>query len=117
MSNLKDPRNFWGPCTWKTIHNFAVAYKPSKENALAFKSFIESLIYLLPCKACRDHLKENLKKFSLDKYLSSNTQLFLWTYLLHDMVNRQIGKKSPNFLDIRKIYFSGLGVECSGCDI
>lgn len=111
-----DSKKFWGPCCWKTIHSFAAKYTPSQKDA--FVSFMHLLSELLPCHECRLHLRENLQRFPLTaSHLHNRDTLFRWTYLLHDMVNRQLGKISPPYPNIKKAYFDGVGVNCSGCEV
>ena len=107
--------DFWGPCCWKTIHSFVTTYEPSMSKA--FISFINSLAVLLPCEKCRNHLKDNLKAIPLEPYLENKDRLFLWSFLIHDRVNKQLGKKSPPFKTIKKIYFGGLSVHCASCEV
>jgi len=95
-------KSFWGPSTWSMIHSSTANYKPIYRTS--FKQFIYSLPYLLPCQYCREHLKENLKNLSPENYLYSSEQLFLWSYLLHDKVNRQLGKTSPDYNIVRNHY-------------
>lgn len=119
--SIKKGKDFWGPATWQAIHSMAVTY--TSDAADAFKSFMNSLVYTLPCKACREHLKRNLKDLPIDTYLGNNSDLFLWTYLLHDRVNVQASKdqktkkQSPNYDAIKAFYFSQLGDECKECKL
>ncbi len=99
--------NFWGPCFWRSIHAFAAAYRPTPEVKTAFKQFIYSLTGIIPCKVCREHYVRNLNQIPLsEEYLKDAHNLFLWTYLLHDLVNRQLGKVSPPFEEIKAQYFN-----------
>jgi hypothetical protein len=98
-------RKFWGKCIWESIHCMAAIYKP--EYKYYFKQLIFSLPGILPCDDCRQHLINNLKILPLtDEYLSNNHSLFLWTFLLHDLVNKQLGKISPPFEKIKSFYFN-----------
>lgn len=108
-------KDFWGPKLWETIHIFAITYTPAK--SVEFKQFINNLTVLLPCDECRLHLKSNLKKIPVDDYLTNNHQLFLWTYLLHDLVNQQLNKQSPPFEQIKLHYIKKLGAECQACKV
>lgn len=100
-------KSFWGPATWCMIHMTAAGYRP--EYVHSFKYFIYSLPYLLPCNECRGHLGENLKKWPLtDQSLSSSKSLFLWTYLLHDLVNKQLRKKSTQYQTEELKYFTNI---------
>lgn len=99
--------NFWGPNVWKLIHISALSYNPSKKHS--YFSFIYSLPDLLPCEVCRDHLSQNLKNFPLtEEYLQSSDMLFLWTYILHDIVNHQLKKRSPPFDEIKHHYLQNI---------
>ena len=111
----KTGKDFWGKSVWMTIHSQSVTYTPDK--AEAFKSFISSLTKLLPCKDCQKHLKENLQKYPIDYYLDNNDNLFFWTYLLHDAVNKSVGKKSPKFDIVKKQYYDALQEECANCNL
>jgi len=108
-------KDFWGPSIWKTIHIFAATYQPSQKKE--FKSFISNLQYLLPCEACRKHLKDNLETLKIDNYLDNNHNLFLWSYFLHDIVNKQLNKTSPPYETVKTIYFKGLGNDCTSCKL
>lgn len=108
-------KDFWGPAFWKTIHSMAASYTPKQKKA--FEEFMYGLIVLLPCDACRDHLRQNLKTLPMENYMIDNHSLFLWSYYLHDIVNRQLGKTSPPFTLVKEAYFKGLGSECTQCKL
>jgi len=98
----------WGPKLWHIIHTFAATYTPEKR--YAFETFIYSLCYLLPCPVCRNHFTKNLKKYPLCDYLFNDETVFLWSYLLHDEVNKMNtksnGLRSPKYSIARDMYFS-----------
>lgn len=98
-------KKFWGPVTWYSIHNFASNYKPEAE--VSYKNFMESLQYLLPCHYCRDHLKINLQENPIiDYYLQDNNHLLYWSWNLHNIVNKHLGKRQPSFQSIRNHYLT-----------
>ncbi|ADB04082.1 disulfide oxidoreductase [Cannes 8 virus] len=109
-------KEFWGPCLWRTIHSFAATYTPQQSQA--FMNFISGLQSLIPCVSCRANFKKNLAELPpLRGYLDSREKAFYWTYLLHDKVNKELGKKSPPFQKVREVYFErllGKG-SCSSC--
>ena len=122
MAATKKGKDFWGEPVWITIHSFAAVYK--QENASSFKAFMNSLPNLLPCEACRQHLSQHLKRFPMDKYLSNNHDLFYWTYLIHNEVNKEHNKHaaqgvalktSPPYDDVKNKYFKALAEYCSEC--
>lgn len=112
MSKAAD---FWGPATWRTLHSIAVAYDPTTQKAAA-KSFVKNLMILLPCDKCRDHWKDVLKQYPIENYLDDNHSFFLWTYLVHDAVNKDNGKTSPPYEDVKVYCFNALGEKCSSCE-
>lgn len=96
-------KKFWGPSVWVLIHICAIAFKP--ENKHSYKQFMYALRGVLPCPECREHLTQNLKTLELKpEYLSNNKKLFLWSFLLHDLVNRQLNKQSPSFEALQNYY-------------
>lgn len=114
----RDPKSFWGPHYWFVLHSAAASFDPKKEGAKeGFLELINSYTKILPCDYCRQHLKANLKTLPPNEYFASPDQLFLWTYHLHDLVNRQLNKKSVSFPQAKKYYFEGAGLECKGCQV
>lgn len=111
--NVKN-NSFWGPCFWRMIHAFAASYRPTTTVKKAFKQFVYSLAGILPCDACRKHYIKNLNQLPLsEEYLQDAHNVFLWSYLLHDLVNKQLGKVSPPFEAIKNQYFNDH--VCSSC--
>jgi hypothetical protein len=85
--------SFWSHPTWKMIHYYASRFDGSERYALMYKAFVSCLQFCLPCPKCRQHLRDNLAEFPIDGYSSSASRLFLWSYLLHQRVNSQLGKR------------------------
>jgi hypothetical protein len=96
-------RGFWGPSIWNFIHLTAITYKPT--DRLSYKNFIYSLPQLLPCENCCKHLSANLKTLPIDNSLDNSSNLFIWTYNLHDLVNKQLNKKPSPPLNITIEYY------------
>ena len=87
----------WGPALWHSLHVISFNYpiKPTKEQMKDYYNYFKSLGNILPCKYCRDNFKENLKKIPLKASVFKNrTSLSKWVYKLHEMVNKNLGKKS-----------------------
>jgi hypothetical protein len=90
------PPEVWGPFFWNTIHIAALGYpaKPSYAHKKAAKQFFESLVLLIPCPICRTHYSEYLEKYPISPHLDSRGDLFKWTHLLHNEVNKMLNKRS-----------------------
>lgn len=90
----------WSHPEWKLIHYFGKNCPKDKwEN---YKAYMSCKQYLLPCKKCRAHLIENLKIHPMDSYRDN---LFIWSYILHQIVNTQLKKDvMPSLTDAYAMY-------------
>jgi Mitochondrial sulfhydryl oxidase involved in the biogenesis of cytosolic Fe/S proteins len=89
----------YGPKVWYLIHLLALGYV-ERESLMyhPYQAFIMSIKELLPCKLCRDHFIYNMTvKYNLEKYTTSSSSLFLWSYLMHNEVNETKHKVSPSY--------------------
>jgi hypothetical protein len=86
-------QNIWGKATWVFIHSIAINYPENplpceKENTIKFFTLLGNM---LPCRYCRQHYIENLKKLPIQA--DSKIDLIWWTIDLHNLVNLSTGKK------------------------
>jgi hypothetical protein len=79
----------WGKEGWRFIHFVAVTYQPSKKEE--YLKFFQNLPEILPCPVCGEHFKENMAK--LPPRMESNQTLFEWSVDMHNLVNKENGKK------------------------
>ena len=106
----KKGRKFWGEPWWEPLHSAAASYTP--DQAQAYKSLVKAYTALIPCHQCRDHFRQNLIKYPIDRYLKNNVELLFWTYIIHDAVNQthnihrpdDTPKVSPPFEQVRVKY-------------
>lgn len=98
----------WGPSFWHVLHTISVNYpvNPTDEDKRHYKDFICSLRYVLPCKWCRINLTNNLKLLPLNATaLKNRRNLSKWMYDLHELINKNLKKKSGlKFRDIQDRY-------------
>lgn len=118
-------KDFFGPSEWHSIHCAAMMYDPSRRES--FKVMIESRFENLACRKCSAHALKNLKIAPIDPYLSSYKDVFFWSYMFHDLVNKQINeenkddvtytkKVSPPYEQVWKLYYDALrGEKCKDC--
>ncbi len=88
-------KGHWGHAIWESIHTLAANYDGTSQAQRGFRSFISSLTTLLPCSECGVNLVRHLQidlPLTDETFINRDT-LFLWTYRLHDMVNREISQK------------------------
>lgn len=103
-------KTWWGPAVWTMIHVVALFYpdRYDKEVAKHFRAFIFSLTRLLPCQECRIHLRQNLEVHDpIENYFQNNERLFLWTWKLHNRVNRMLRKPEMPYSNAIQIYNVG----------
>jgi len=89
------PPEIWGPFFWHTIHIVALGFpaEPSYGHKKAAREFYESLKFLIPCPVCRDHYVKHMEKYPITPHLDRRADLFKWTVLLHNEVNKSLGKQ------------------------
>jgi len=103
---MKIPPEIWGPFFWHTIHITALGYpsEPSYAHKKAAKELFESLTLLIPCPICKDHYIEHLSKYPITPHLDRRSDLFRWTLLLHNEVNKSLGKPTLTETDVLRGY-------------
>ena len=98
----------WGPSMWHYLHTMSFNYpvSPTKEDKKNYKNFILNLRNVLPCKYCRQNLRNNLKAHPLKPCHMRNRETFSrFVYKLHETVNKMLGKKSGlSYCDVRERY-------------
>lgn len=88
--------DIWGPKLWMSIHFIALAYpiSPTDEHKKNYKTFYETLQYVLPCSLCANNYKEHLKIKPLnDSVLKDKESLVKWTIDMHNLVNKDNNKE------------------------
>jgi len=101
------PPEVWGPFFWHTMHITALGYpmEPSHAHKKAAKEFYESLKILIPCPICKEHYNAHLEKYPLTPHLDRRSDLFRWTILLHNEVNKILNK--PPYTETQAIQYYG----------
>ena len=98
----------WGPSMWHYLHVLSFNYpvNPTKENKKYYGDFIKNLVYTLPCRYCRENLKNNFKQHPLKScHLKDRESFSRYVFQLHETVNKMLGKKSGlSYCDVRERY-------------
>ncbi len=89
--------NFWGKMMWNFLHTISFNVDPiemSKEDRDQYDTFLQSLKYVLPCRACRENYKKNLEDLNYDKntVLINRKTFSMFIYRLHNRVNKMLNK-------------------------
>ena len=98
----------WGPSMWHYLHTMSFNYpiNPTKDDKKNYRNFILSLKNVLPCRHCRDNLKNNFKIHPLqDCHLKDRNSFSRYIYKLHEIINKMLNKKSGlSYCDVRERY-------------
>lgn len=86
----------WGPSMWHVLHTISFNYpvRPTLKEQKKYYNFVLSLKNILPCRYCRENLKNNLKmsKFGMDK-MKNRTIFSKWMFNLHNLINKMLNKE------------------------
>ena len=100
MSEIYVEPSVWGPPTWHLIHQLAYNYDENlKEYYELFFKYFEELI---PCINCRNSFINYAHTYPLD--LNNRESFIKWTILIHNVVNRKLGKPYMNIKLANIIY-------------
>lgn len=98
----------WGPSMWLYLHTMSFNYPthPTKKEKKHYRDFILNLRNVLPCKFCRNNLKDNFKKLPITEKVMENRDSFSrYIYNLHELINKVLKKKSNlSYEDVRDRY-------------
>ena len=98
----------WGPSLWHYLHTMSFNYpvNPNAADKKNYRNFILNLQNVMPCRHCRDNLKNNFKVHPLRLSDMKNRDTFSrYIYKLHETVNKMLGKKSGlSYCDVRERY-------------
>jgi len=98
----------WGKHAWIFLHSLTMAYpdNPSENDVQTYKNFFMLLPDVLPCSACREHLKEHMCRFSLATALKNRRSLVEWLINIHNLTNESLGKPKKTFDEVIDLYKS-----------
>ena len=98
----------WGPSMRHYLHTVSFNYpvKPTTKDKINYKNLILNMQNTLPCRHCRENLKNNFKAHPLQQCHMKNRNSFSrYVYKLHEIVNKMLGKKSGlSYCDVRERY-------------
>lgn len=119
MDRWKDPE-YIGPGTWSTIHRLALTVKSDKD-LKQFEETVKSICYSFPCKICREHCTNYIKRHPIvkekNKTKGKSNKLgittFLWTWRYHNDVNERLNKPTMNLETAINMYGSDDKLVCT----
>jgi len=107
----------WGPIKWIFLHimSFNYPHKPTEKQKAYYYQEIMNLQHTLPCRACRENVIKNLKKYPLlPKHLKNRKTFSKWMYDFHNVINKMLGKKCTlTYEQVREMYEHFRARDCS----
>lgn len=108
----------WGPSLWHSLHCISFNYpnNPSDIEKKHYKSFFESIQFVLPCNTCRqsyhNFIMNNESTILTDEVFTNRKTLTYWLYNLHNHVNKKTGSSyNLSYDDICKKYNSYIATD------
>lgn len=99
--NISMKTKIWGPTAWFFLHSVAMAYPkqidPNNKEDLIIKNSMKQFLYnlgnILPCPLCGESYNKYILEdnFNIDSALVGRSELFNWTYRIHERVNDKLG--------------------------
>lgn len=98
-----------GRASWKLLHTMMARFpeKPSEDDSLALKTYIQLFARLYPCGDCASHFQQLLKKFP--PQVSSRNAAAGWACFVHNQVNERLKKPDFDCAKIGDFYDCGCG--------
>ncbi|KAH6659544.1 ERV/ALR sulfhydryl oxidase domain-containing protein [Truncatella angustata] len=100
-----------GRAAWKVIHTMMGRFpdKPSEDDQLTLKTYIQLFARLYPCGDCARHFQQLLKKYP--PQVSSRNAAAGWACFVHNQVNERLGHEIFDCAKIGDFYDCGCGDE------
>lgn len=88
-----DPK-VWGKAWWQMLFSSALGYnlEPSIDDQYAYSRFYMLLSQVLPCETCKINFESHFRNVPINFYLHSRKALLDWVLILHNEVNKTLGK-------------------------
>ena len=100
--------DIWGNGAWVFLHSITLTYpnNPTVNDKKTYKSFFETLGYLLPCNQCSNHYNDYLESNPINEQVLENKEsLTKWLYNLHNNVNHLLNKRKIDFSEFIDKYY------------
>jgi hypothetical protein len=101
----------WGPYAWTFLGYVALGFpsNPTEDDRRNYRSFFMNLGDILPCYKCGQNYKRHLQNDVplIDAYLTDGDRLFEWVWLMHNVVNKELGKRRWDLVEAREVMLKG----------
>ena len=103
--------NVWGHAAWHMLHRMSFSKTLHDQDHDGAVQFFKSIVYILPCKKCRNNMSDHLKHLPVPityTYKESVNVMAKWVWRLHSRVSESLPNKhdyvSPTFSQVKTLY-------------
>ena len=98
--------SLWGSSAWKFLHAVTFAYpeSPTTHHRTAAVQLFKSLLHMLPCGECCTNYQNEFSEENITPHLKSRDSLSRWLVILHNNVNRRLGKPEMTYEQVEAVY-------------
>jgi hypothetical protein len=111
---------FWGPSGWKLLHSLVYLYPYDNSRVKSYHKeiymdFFNYLKYILPCKYCRQSIKNFMSSLPVEGQLNSKKAITKWMFNIHNKVNNKLRRQrycnyaNPSIATVDSNYSKMLG--------
>lgn len=97
----------WGKYMWTSLHVIALGFpdQPSDKDKANYKHFYTNFWNVIPCQKCADNYLRHLQELpAIDDFLTDSNTLFQWTVDLHNVVNKELRKRTYTYKEAHEIF-------------
>lgn len=91
--------DLWGPDAWSMLHNVSFGSPEilDEDDKINYTSFYTNIKCILPCSLCRTAFKNMIDFVKITDYIDGRDGLCYWVFIIHNLVNRKLGKDLESF--------------------
>lgn len=93
----------WGSYIWNVFHTLSYSFLSNEK--YRYEPIIRNTANILPCQMCSGHFKSMLALYDTKYQASDKKRLISWLIIMHNTVNKRLGKKTYMPKEVEKFYF------------
>lgn len=101
----------WGKHGWFFLHSITMGYPDHPTNTVRdnYRSFFYNIGAVLPCNKCQVNFRKHMEQIPIEPALINRSKLVEWLINIHNLTNKDTGKKELTYAEVIKIYTQAYG--------
>ncbi len=101
----------WGKHGWFFLHSITMGYPdhPTNTDRDKYRNFFYNIGSVLPCNKCQINYRKHMEQIPIEPALINRSKLVEWLINIHNLTNRDTGKKELSYAEVIKIYTQAYG--------